>query len=147
MNEPVHVVKAGMGAISYESAVAFRVWAPHADRVFVLGEFNNWTESHPMQPGDNGTWYVEIPGAKIGDVLDVVYNHFGPGDLGLWKFDGWNENDGGGIYFYNDWRRKTPWGDIATPQDYDGCPARGSLDIGAYSLLIFSQDTEGGTNG
>ena len=47
----------------------------------------------------------------IAVVLDVVYNHFGPGDLGLWQFDGWNENDGGGIYFYNDWRANTPWGD------------------------------------
>ena len=47
----------------------------------------------------------------IAVVLDVVYNHFGPGDLDLWQFDGWSENDGGGIYFYNDWRAKTPWGD------------------------------------
>lgn len=42
--------------------------------------------------------------------LDLVYNHFGPGDLDLWQFDGWSENDGGGIYFYNDWRAETPWG-------------------------------------
>jgi len=47
----------------------------------------------------------------IAVVLDVVYNHFGPGDLDLWQFDGWHENGGGGIYFYNDWRAKTPWGD------------------------------------
>jgi len=47
----------------------------------------------------------------IAVILDVVYNHFGPGDLDLWQFDGWQENDGGGIYFYNDWRAKTPWGD------------------------------------
>ena len=47
----------------------------------------------------------------IAVVLDVVYNHFGPGDLALWQFDGWSENDGGGIYFYNDWRANTPWGD------------------------------------
>ncbi|MDO7875675.1 alpha-amylase family glycosyl hydrolase [Hymenobacter sp. ASUV-10] len=46
----------------------------------------------------------------IAVVLDVVYNHFGPGDLDLWQFDGWSENDGGGIYFYNDWRGETPWG-------------------------------------
>ena len=46
----------------------------------------------------------------IAVVLDVVYNHFGPGDLDLWQFDGWSENDGGGIYFYNDWRAETPWG-------------------------------------
>ena len=43
-------------------------------------------------------------------ILDVVYNHFGPTDLDLWRFDGWSENDGGGIYFYNDWRRETPVG-------------------------------------
>ncbi|OUJ73992.1 1,4-alpha-glucan branching protein [Hymenobacter crusticola] len=46
----------------------------------------------------------------IAVILDVVYNHFGPGDLDLWQFDGWTENDGGGIYFYNDWRAETPWG-------------------------------------
>jgi 1,4-alpha-glucan branching enzyme len=46
----------------------------------------------------------------IAVLLDVVYNHFGPGDLDLWKFDGWTENDLGGIYFYNDWRAETPWG-------------------------------------
>ncbi len=49
-------------------------------------------------------------------ILDVVYNHFGPSDLDLWRFDGWSENDGGGIYFYQDWRRDTPWG--GTRPDY-----------------------------
>lgn len=50
-------------------------------------------------------------------ILDVVYNHFGPGDgLDIWQFDGWHENDKGGIYFYNDWRSATPWGD--TRPDY-----------------------------
>lgn len=47
----------------------------------------------------------------IAVILDVVYNHFGPSDLDLWQFDGWRENDKGGIYFYNDWRSSTPWGD------------------------------------
>lgn len=46
----------------------------------------------------------------IAVVLDIVYNHFGPGDLDIWRFNGWSENDGGGIYFYQDWRGKTPWG-------------------------------------
>jgi len=46
----------------------------------------------------------------------VVYNHFGPSDLDLWRFDGWSENDKGGIYFYNDGRSQTPWGD--TRPDY-----------------------------
>jgi 1,4-alpha-glucan branching enzyme len=46
----------------------------------------------------------------IAVIADVVYNHLGPGDLSLWRFDGWSENDKGGIYFYNDERAETPWG-------------------------------------
>lgn len=52
----------------------------------------------------------------IGVILDVVYNHFGPSDLSVWQFDGWSENNQGGIYFYNDWRAETPWGQ--TRPDY-----------------------------
>lgn len=49
----------------------------------------------------------------IAVLFDVVYNHFGPGDLDLWRFDGWVPDptkDTGGIYFYNDGRAPTPWG-------------------------------------
>ncbi|MEO6513438.1 MAG: alpha-amylase family glycosyl hydrolase [Candidatus Saccharimonadales bacterium] len=47
----------------------------------------------------------------IGVIVDAVFNHFGPdSSLDLWQFDGWNENGTGGIYFYNDWRAETPWG-------------------------------------
>ena len=53
----------------------------------------------------------------IAVILDVVYNHFGPSDLDLWQFDGWSENDKGGIYFYNDWRSDTPWGTPAPTTD------------------------------
>jgi len=52
----------------------------------------------------------------IAVLLDVVYNHLGPSDLDLWRFDGWQENEMGGIYFYNDYRAQTPWG--ATRPDY-----------------------------
>jgi 1,4-alpha-glucan branching enzyme len=52
----------------------------------------------------------------IAVIVDVVYNHFGPSDISLWQFDGWSENGKGGIYFYNDWRSATPWGD--TRPDY-----------------------------
>jgi len=52
----------------------------------------------------------------IAIILDIVFNHFGPTDLDLWQFDGWSENEKGGIYFYNDRRSRTPWGD--TRPDY-----------------------------
>ena len=32
-------------------------------------------------------------------------------ELHFWTFDGWSENEKGGIYFYNDRRSKTPWGE------------------------------------
>lgn len=244
---------AGMGAVPVGEKTAFRVWAPHARRVAVVGTFNGWDGGRdPMEPDGDGSWYAEVAGARPGHeyrylletsdgalsridpharevtdsagngvihdpagfdwgtdgfrmpprdelviyelhigtfhdkgredgrpgtfhtaieqldhlgklgvnaieimpvvefpggrawgyapshifavessyggplalkalikechrrgiavILDVVYNHFGPQDVDLWRFDGWSENDLGGIYFFNDWRAETPWG-------------------------------------
>ncbi len=73
-------------------------------------------ESSYGKPDDLKKLVNEAHKAGIAVILDVVYNHFGPGDLDMWRFDGWQENDKGGIYFYNDWRSETPWGD--TRPDY-----------------------------
>ena len=250
---------AGLGALPHDHGVAFRVWAPHAKAVAVVGAFNAWKgHAHPMAAEEGGYWYADIPEAGVGDeyrylitaadggtlsridpyakevtnsvgnavvadpdfdwgdsnfaspywnemviyelhvgtfnqspeaeglpsklasvaakfghlkklgintiqvmpiaefagdlswgynpahifavesayggpaafkrfvkeahangfavIVDVVYNHFGPSDLDIWRFDGWHEGDGGGIYFYNDWRAETPWG--GTRPDY-----------------------------
>jgi 1,4-alpha-glucan branching enzyme len=251
----------GMGATPTAKGVTFRVWAPHAEKVYVIGSFNDWNKtSTPLVSGQNGYWSIDVQGAKTGDeyryvihapadwnlpplsridpyarkvtnaagkgiiyepqgfdwgdntfhmatgnelviyemhigtfnvkeegkpgtfdnaieklpylqklginavevmpimefsgdfswgynpahpfavesiyggpdafkrfvkaaheqgiavIVDVVYNHFGPGDLDLWQFDGWSENEKGGIYFYNDHRSQTPWGE--TRPDY-----------------------------
>jgi 1,4-alpha-glucan branching enzyme len=246
----------GMGAILHPRGTSFRVWAPHADRVSVMGTFNNWSpDAHVLMHEDNGYYALDVPGVGAGAeyrfqirngdqqlsrmdpyarevtnsagnsvvhdpsfdwgdsaspttphnelviyelhigtfqrtdperpgtfdtaiqgldhlvslgvnaievmpiaefagdlswgynpalpfaiehvyggpagfkrfvkaahergifvILDVVYNHFGPSDLHLWQFDGWSENGRGGIYFYNDDRAKTPWGE--TRPDY-----------------------------
>lgn len=48
----------------------------------------------------------------ISVILDVVYNHLDNDySLDLWQFDGWSQDGKGGIYFYNDWRSATPWGE------------------------------------
>jgi 1,4-alpha-glucan branching enzyme len=69
----------------------------------------------------------------IGVIVDVVYNHLGPGDLDLWRFDGWSENDKGGIYFYNDHRSQTPWGE--TRPDYGRDEVRQYLRNNAFMWL------------
>ncbi len=72
-------------------------------------------------------------------ILDVVYNHFGPSDLDLWQFDGWSENDTGGIYFYGDHRAATPWGE--TRPDYGRPEVRQFIrDNALYWLNDFGID-------
>lgn len=56
----------------------------------------------------------------IAVLVDIVHNHYGPTDLDMWRFDGWSQNNLGGIYFYNDNRAHTWWGstrpDFGRPQ-------------------------------
>ncbi|MCU1535878.1 MAG: maltooligosyl trehalose hydrolase [Humibacillus sp.] len=71
----------------------------------------------------------------IAVIVDVVLNHFGPSDLALWQFDGWSEEGKGGIYFYNDERSSTPWGD--TRPDYGRAEVRNYLHDNA--LMWFDE--------
>ena len=42
--------------------VRFALWAPNADDVSVIGDFNQWNRtSHPMQRRDGGVWELFIP--------------------------------------------------------------------------------------
>ena len=61
-----------MGAIKSEiygeQGYSFCVWAPNADYVSVVGDFNGWdTEAHPMNPqGNSGVWHSFIKGVNDG---------------------------------------------------------------------------------
>ncbi len=58
----------GMGAVWRESGTSFRVWALHADKVVVVGSFNDWDRNrHAMKAEENGYWWVDVPEAKRGD--------------------------------------------------------------------------------
>ena len=48
--------------------VYFAVWAPDAEQVFVMGDFNGWNKSgYPLRPrGQSGIWEGLIPGIKKG---------------------------------------------------------------------------------
>lgn len=69
----------------------------------------------------------------MGVILDIVHNHYGPSDLDMWRFDGWFTNNLGGIYFYNDYRSSTPWGD--TRPDYGRAEVRQYIRDNAMQWL------------
>ena len=66
MSAPTEPIQ-GMGALPTEGGTAFRVWAPHADAVTVLGDFNEWRDdASPLQSEGNGYWYGFVAGAEPG---------------------------------------------------------------------------------
>ena len=54
--------------ISGVAGICFAVWAPNAERVSVVGEFNRWDgRIHPMRSrGDSGVWELFLPGLPSG---------------------------------------------------------------------------------
>jgi 1,4-alpha-glucan branching enzyme len=68
-----------MGCVLGAQSATFRVWAPSASGVSVVGSFNDWNAAtHPMNPrGDqSGIWEATIPGVQHGDAYK--YRVVGP---------------------------------------------------------------------
>jgi 1,4-alpha-glucan branching enzyme len=64
-----HIVNnGGTPGTGVESGTYFAVWAPNADHVSVIGEFNDWEKaSHSLKPkGQSGIWEGFIPGIGKG---------------------------------------------------------------------------------
>jgi 1,4-alpha-glucan branching enzyme len=57
--------------------VQFAVWAPAANRVSVVGDFNGWHGlRHPMRTLGNGIWQIFIPNLQPGDIYKYeIRNH------------------------------------------------------------------------
>ena len=77
----------GMGVSIINGGAAFRVWAPHAEAVAVTGTFDDWAAQpdgskddaqkvksapHQLLSEDNGYWYGQVAGAKVGEEYRFV---------------------------------------------------------------------------
>ena len=59
--------------IGGERGVYFAVWAPNAQRVSVVGDFNGWDgRVHPMRKLlGSGVWEIFLPGREGGRALQI----------------------------------------------------------------------------
>src|SRR6185437_1053564 len=60
-----YIDEKGVGSFTH-----FAVWAPNAQAVSVVGDFNGWDpRRHAMRPtGDTGIWALRVPEARPGCV-------------------------------------------------------------------------------
>jgi 1,4-alpha-glucan branching enzyme len=65
--------------------ILFATWAPSAERISVVGDFNNWDgRHHPMRVrGGSGLWEVFIPGIKPGALYKFEVRNRATGDVFL----------------------------------------------------------------
>jgi 1,4-alpha-glucan branching enzyme len=80
-NEGTHADLAGvLGSHLDGDGATFRVWAPSASRVMVVGDFNGWADGIDLAPDQSGVWNGHIPGVDQGAVYK--YRITGPeGDV------------------------------------------------------------------
>ena len=68
-----------LGAHKTDDGYIFRVWAPNAERVYVVGDFNNWTDICPMtRKTHGGVWEALLASdsVKLGDKYKFkIYNN------------------------------------------------------------------------
>lgn len=71
-----------LAAAGDQEGAYFAVWAPDAERLTVIGDFNGWnTKSHPLHPrGRSGIWEGFIPGVSKGHCykyhIESRYNNY-----------------------------------------------------------------------
>ncbi len=71
----------GMGAQPYDGGTSFRVWAPNAQRVQVVGEFSNW-QPVELAREPSGNFSADVPGARHGQ----QYQYIVQGKYGDWRW-------------------------------------------------------------
>ncbi|HZM33678.1 MAG TPA: 1,4-alpha-glucan branching protein GlgB [Burkholderiales bacterium] len=74
-----------LGAHPAPGGVEFAVWAPNAQSVAVIGDWNGWDpRASPMRPSESGVWTARAEGARHGSVYKF---HVVNGDFRVDKSD------------------------------------------------------------
>jgi len=99
--------------VNGQQGTYFAVWAPDAEQVFVMGEFNGWNKaSHPLYPrGQSGIWEGFILGMGKGTIYKY---HI------VSRYNGYQVDKADPFAFYNEtppktasivWELEYTWGD------------------------------------
>jgi 1,4-alpha-glucan branching enzyme len=83
--EPYRKLGSHLAEMGGVPGVTFAVWAPNAERVSVVGDFNNWDgRRHPMRNrGECGIWEMFVPGMGEGEIYKYEIRSRETGDLFL----------------------------------------------------------------
>ena len=73
VNKPGHDFR-GVGATLADNGTFFKVWAPHAQKVALKGDFNGWNHFKHYLWNINGWWFGFQPGATSGHRYKFVIN-------------------------------------------------------------------------
>ena len=66
--EAYNTLGAHLVEVAGMAGVRFSVWAPNAEMVSVVGDFNHWdTRRHPMRLRNGGVWEIFLPGLVEGE--------------------------------------------------------------------------------
>lgn len=81
LNQAYHMLGAHACTLQGVAGVRFAVWAPSAQRVSVVGNFNHWDgRINPMRVrGSTGVWEIFIPNINVGDLykFEIRNRHTG----------------------------------------------------------------------
>jgi 1,4-alpha-glucan branching enzyme len=77
------ILGAHVHAIDEVTGILFAVWAPNAERVSVVGEFNQWDgRRHPMRVrGGSGVWELFIPDLEVGNLYKFEIRNRDSGEI------------------------------------------------------------------
>ena len=71
-----------MGVHKTEDGYVFRVWAPNADCVMLVGDFNNWEENFPMERiTEGGIWEKAVNDGSVKSGARYKYKVYGCGQV------------------------------------------------------------------